>query len=197
VFADYEIIPGAAAAAGQLLTDRLALTFGLGGLSKSIGLPQAKLGWIAVAGPADRVRAAMVRVEYACDAYLSVSTPVQMAAGELLDRGVSVREQIQQRIRSNYKTLCDRAAQTPACQVLRVEAGWSAVIQVPTLETEEDLVLRLLDGHGVLVHPGYFFDFSRESFLVISLLTPSQQFRTGIDCIFRHFDCRDPAMTRP
>jgi alanine-synthesizing transaminase len=188
VFADYELVPDAAGARAGVLTGSDALMFGLGGLSKSIGLPQVKLGWMAAVGPEASVRGAIGRLELACDAYLSVSTPVQMAVADLLDRGALVRRQIQARISANYRRLIERAAGTPSCRVLEAEGGWSAVLQVPSLGSEEDLVVDLLTKNGVLVHPGYFFDFPRESFLIISLLVPEASFAEGIGCVLRHFD---------
>jgi hypothetical protein len=164
------------------------LSFALGGLSKSVGLPQVKLGWIVASGPERVLSAALERLELICDTYLSVSTPVQVAAGMLLDRGAAIREQIATRVVANYRAL-QTAAMASACTVLRSEGGWSAVVQVPSLEREEDLVLRLLTTDGILTHPGYFFDFPRESFLVISLLPPEAVFASGIARVLRHFDC--------
>jgi alanine-synthesizing transaminase len=188
VFADYELTPGAAAVAGRPIRRDDVLAFSLGGLSKSAGLPQAKLGWIAVSGPASSVAAALERLELICDTYLSVSTPVQVAARSLIDGGAAIRAQIAGRIRRNYGRLCEAIARVPVCRVLRSGGGWYAVVQVPTLESEEDLVLRLLQA-GVLTHPGYFFDFPRESFLIVSLLPEPGTFDDGIDRIARHFDC--------
>src|SRR5262245_45795883 len=184
VFTDYEIAPGAAERAGRATTGHASLAFALGGLSKSIGLPQAKLGWLAVSGRDDRVTAALKRLELICDTYLSVSTPVQCAAAELLDRGAPVRDQIAARVRRNDATLRTLAASNAACGVLANDAGWYAVMHVPSYESEEQLVLRLLDA-GVLVHPGYFFDFARESYPVVSLLTPEAPFDQGIACVLR------------
>ena len=188
VFADYELEPGAAAAAGRAAARRDVLTFSLGGLSKSAGLPQVKLGWIAVSGPDALVASAMERLELVCDTYLSVSTPVQMAAPALLVAGAGIRSQIATRTLANYRALQSSIAGVRSCRLLRSDGGWSAVLQVPSLEPEEDLVLRLLGG-GVLVQPGYFFDFSRESFLVVSLITPPAVLADGIARILRHFDC--------
>jgi DNA-binding transcriptional MocR family regulator len=81
----------------------------------------------------------------------------------------------------------------PACTVLRSDGGWHAVLQVPTFESEEALVLRLLDA-GVLIHPGFFFDFARESFLVVSLLAPEAAFDDGMARVFRHFACTRPPL---
>jgi alanine-synthesizing transaminase len=188
VFADYELEPDAGARAGRAAARGDVLSFALGGLSKSVGLPQVKLGWIAAGGPAPQVTAALERLELICDTYLAVSTPVQIAAPALLERGAIVRSQISTRIRTNDRTLQRAAGAVPSCRVLRSDGGWYAVLQVPSLESEEDLVLRLL-GDGVLAHPGYFFDFSRESFLVVSLLPPEAAFAAGISRILRHFDC--------
>ena len=190
VFADYELTHGARAAAGRAMARGDILTFSLGGLSKSVGLPQVKLAWIAVAGPDDLVGRALERLEIICDTYLSVSTPVQIAAPELLERGALVREQIARRVAVNYERLLKKAAAaTPACRVLASEGGWSAILQVPSLESEEALVVNLLNEDGVLVHPGYFFDFPRESYLVLSLLVSEAQFDDGTDRVLRRFAC--------
>jgi alanine-synthesizing transaminase len=181
VFADYELEPDAASNAAQMMDREEALVFSLGGLSKSVGLPQVKLGWIAVAGPAALVDGALERLELVCDTYLSVSTPVQAAAAELLERGSLVRSQIRARVAANYRCLVERNAAAPACRVLRSEGGWYAVVQVPTLRPEEELVLDLLVSDGVLAHPGYFFDFPRESFLVVSLIVPEAEFSEGVE----------------
>jgi hypothetical protein len=189
VFADYELTRGAAAAAGRALESDNVLTFSLGGLSKSVGLPQVKLAWIAVGGPRELVRAAMERLDVACDMYLSVSTPVQLAAGRLLEQGGAVRTQIARRVGANYQWLHDHVASVPACRLLIAEGGWYAVLQVPSLQSEEDLVLDVLQTDGVLTHPGYFFDFPRESYLIVGLLPPEEQFREGIGRVLRHFEC--------
>jgi aspartate/methionine/tyrosine aminotransferase len=189
VFADYELTAGAAARAGRAVERRDVLAFSLGGLSKSIGLPQVKLGWMALGGPDALVRAALERLEHICDTYLSVATPVQVAAARLLERGAAIRSQIAARVGENYRSLLALGSGAPSCGVLPSDAGWYAVIQVPSLESEEELVVRLLTVEGVLMHPGYFFDFPRESFLVASLLTPAAAFTDGISRMLGHFDC--------
>jgi alanine-synthesizing transaminase len=183
VFGDYQLEPTARPA--QFLDRCDMLVFSLGGLSKSVGLPQVKLGWIAIAGPPGIVSQTLERLEVVCDTYLSVSTPVQLAAAELLDRGRAIRSQISERLRSNYRKLNELAVSWPSCRVLPSAGGWYAVVQVPTLRAEEDLVVDLLNEDGVLVHPGYFFDFPRESFLVVSLLVPDGSFTTGTERLFR------------
>jgi alanine-synthesizing transaminase len=189
VFADYELVAEARASRGQVLTVRDALVFSLGGLSKSIGLPQVKLGWIAVGGEHTLVAAALSRLELACDTYLSVSTPVQLAARTLLERGATIRQQIQTRVSANYRCLAARAASAPACEVLSAEGGWYAILRVPSFCSEEELVMQLLSEVHVLAHPGYFFDFSRESYLVVSLLTPADDFGEGVSRILEY--CAD------
>jgi alanine-synthesizing transaminase len=190
VFADYELEPGAAAAAGRPTCREDVLSFSMGGLSKSAGLPQVKLGWIAVTGPAPRVAAALQRLELICDTYLGVSTPVQVAARALIAAGASIRAQIRSRVAETYSGLRTALARVPQCRPLRSGGGWYAVLQVPTLESEEALALRLVNA-GVLVHPGYFFDFPRESFLVLSLLPEPAIFHDGLDRIVRVLGCTD------
>jgi aspartate/methionine/tyrosine aminotransferase len=178
VFADYPLPEGRLNAWG-IRHD--ALTFRLGGLSKAVGLPQLKLGWIVLQGPADLVNASLDRLELICDTYLSVGTPVQVAADALLESGAKIRKQIQARTSSNYDALRRLAAARPEVDVLHADGGWSAVLRVPSTRTEEDLILDLLEHDGVLVHPGYFFDFPQEAFVVVSLLPESRQFADGIE----------------
>ena len=185
VFADYPLATDQSGTRAQLLGHRSVLTFALGGLSKCVGLPQVKLGWFAVDGPSAEVSGAMDRLELICDTYLSVSTPVQVAAGALLEAGAVVRRQIQARIAANYATFVECARTAPSCCALNADGGWYAILQVPTIEREEALILALVSEEGVLVHPGYFFDFPRETFLIVSLLPREEQFREGIDHILR------------
>jgi alanine-synthesizing transaminase len=187
VFADYDLDPGASERSGRVLRRDDVLAFSLGGLSKSAGLPQVKLGWMAVSGPGLLVKSALERLELVCDTYLSVSTPVQVAAPDLLQRGAAVRAQIQDRVAANYRWLRAAAAGS-ACTVLPSDAGWYAVVQVPRLATEEEIVLDLLDREGILVHPGYFYDFSRDAYLVLSLLAREPDFHDGAGRVLRRFE---------
>lgn len=184
VFADYPLAPSLEPRAPSPQSpvpspQSPCLTFRLGGLSKSAGLPQVKLGWIAVEGPDALVDAALERLEFICDAYLSVSTPVQTAAAELIDQGAHVRRQIGARVRGNYGRLRELAAPHACVEVLTADAGWSAVVRVPARRSEAQLVLDLLERDMVVVHPGFFFDFPQEAFLVLSLLPPASVFEEG------------------
>lgn len=183
VFADYELQPETRVPRAQVTHRDDVLAFTLGGLSKSIGLPQVKLGWIGVSGPDSVVRETLPRLELACDTYLSVSTPVQLAAPELLRRGADVRRQIQERVRRNLERCGELVATHPACTLLHAEGGWYAVLRVPTLMPEEELMLRLLNDHRVLAHAGYFFDFATESYLIVSLLPTAPVFDAGVSCV--------------
>ena len=129
-----------------------------------------KLGWIVVDGPGDAVDSALDTLDLLLDTYLSVSMPVQLAAERILAEGTSVMDQIRARIAANHRTLVRLVAEHPAAGLLRTEGGWYAVIQVPAVRSEETLALELLRQDRILVHPGYFFDFPREAFLVTSLL---------------------------
>ena len=151
------------------------LTFTLGGLSKSAGLPHFKLGWIRVSGPEKRV--ALEALELIADNFLSVATPVQVALPSLLEIGAQIRAAIAARTRANLETL--RRMATPAMQVLPVEGGWTAVIRVPRVMSDDELALALLD-RGVVVQPGYFFDFASDGYVVVSLLTKEDVFAEGV-----------------
>jgi len=191
VFADYVLTARQSAAAASTMHPDVparCLTFRLGGLSKSVGLPQVKLGWIAAGGPDVLVRDALARLEVICDAYLSVATPVQVAAPSLIATGAAVRAAILERIRANADALVGIAADHPAVQALPVDAGWSAVLRVPSTRTEEALVLELLERDDVLVHPGFFFDFPHEAFVVCSLLPEPRLFAEGVGRLMERAD---------
>ena len=143
--------------------------FRLSGLSKVCGLPQLKLGWIVVNDPAARES-----LELITDTFLSVGSPVQHALPKLLATKQGIQEQIMRRARRNMATLRELGA-----TILEPEGGWTGVIQVPRTRSEEEWVLTLLREHRVLVQPGYFYDFTSEAFLVLSLLTPEETFREG------------------
>jgi alanine-synthesizing transaminase len=187
VFAEYTFndAAGPARSGGErrhlgVLTQQRALTFALGGLSKSIGLPQVKLGWIGIGGPEALVGPALDRLDLIADTYLSVSTPVQLAAPLLIERGHGVRTHIQARIEANLRALERAVARAPGCTLLHPEAGWTAVLRVPATRAEEDLVLDLLEEDRVLIMPGYFYDFPREAYLVVSLLPDPAVFNEAV-----------------
>lgn len=168
VFFDYSLEGGKTSIVRD---DRLSFT--LGGLSKSRGLPHYKLGWIRVSGP-EKERAVSA-LELIADNFLSVSTPVQQALPDLLRIGATIRDAIRTRIRTNLETL--RSMLPPSITLLPVEGGWSAVLRMP--QTDEDLAIALL-GRGVVVQPGWFFDFDREGYIVVSLLTEPGTFAEGL-----------------
>jgi aspartate/methionine/tyrosine aminotransferase len=158
-----------------------ALSFTLGGASKSLGLPQVKLGWITIGGALAARTDARTRLELIADTFLSVGTPVQVAAPALLHDAVVIRTAIQARIRANLSTARRCVQAHPACDVLRTEGGWSVVLRVPAVRSEEELVLGLLQHERVLVHPGYFFDFDREAYVVVSLLPAADVFASALE----------------
>ena len=165
-----------------------ALTFAMGGLSKMAGLPQMKLGWVVVSGPAAAWAEAQEKLELIADTYLSVATPVQHAAGRLLELGKEVRAQITERVRDNLAWLRQSVGAGSACGVLAVEGGWYATVQAPRVRPEEEWALELLEKDHVLVQPGFFYDFENEAFLVLSLLTEPAVLREGCRRLVRRVE---------
>ena len=179
VFSDYAFAPDADRVPVVATAVRHCLAFSLSGLSKIAGLPQMKLGWIVVGGPEQLCAEAMEKLEWIADTYLSVSTPVQCAARELLAAGERVQRQIRERTAANLAFARTALAGT-AATVLDVEGGWYVTIRVPRIRSEEEWAVELLTRHGVLVQPGFFFDFEVEAYLVASLLTEPGVFQEGI-----------------
>jgi alanine-synthesizing transaminase len=157
-----------------------ALTFTLSGISKISALPQMKLAWIAVSGPEVEVAAAMRRLEVIADTYLSLNAPVQLAAPVLLDQRKTIQPQLMRRMRSNLSELDRQLARHKSCSRLEVQGGWYAVLRIPVTRSDEDFAIELLQRSGVLVHPGHFYDFPTDGYLVLSLITREEEFRQGI-----------------
>ena len=112
--------------------------------------------------------------------YLSVSAPAQHAAPSLLARRHHIQRQINDRLETNQRWLIDQCAQTPHCRALIREGGWYAVIQFDDSLADDERALTLLEEDNVFVHPGYLYDFEREGYVVLSLLAPTEDFRTGL-----------------
>lgn len=157
-----------------------ALTFTLSGLSKISGLPQMKLAWIVNSGPAQQVTAALARLEVIADTYLSMNAPIQLAAPVLLDQRKNIQPLLLDRLRANLEDLDRQLSRRKSCERLAVEGGWYAVLRVPVTQSDEDLAIALLRQAAVLVHPGHFYDFPNDGYLIVSLITPPTHFREGI-----------------
>jgi hypothetical protein len=178
VFSDYALAPDESRVE-TLAGVEECLAFSMSGLSKIAGLPQMKLGWIVASGPEGLRREAFQKLEWIADTYLSVSTPVQCAAARLLQVGDDVQRQIRERCAANLAAAREALAGS-AGNILAVEGGWSITVQVPQIRSEEEWTLELLDREDVLVHPGFFYDFETEAFLIVSLLTPPAIFGEGL-----------------
>ena len=171
---------------GSLLSSG-PLTFVLGGLSKMCGLPQMKLAWIAVSGAEAVKREALARLELIADAYLSVGTPVQLAAAALLETRTDFQAQARERIRANLHELDRQLALQSACSRLACEGGWTAILRVPALQSDEELAIALLKERGVQVHPGHFYDFAQPGHIALSSIVPEQEFAEGTRRVLAHF----------
>ena len=106
VFLDYPL-----EGSGSTFVRDDVLTFTLGGLSKSAGLPHFKLAWIRVSGPGKRE--ALDALELIADNFLSVATPVQVALPELLRIAPRIRAAISQRTRSEPRDVAARTWTRP------------------------------------------------------------------------------------
>ncbi len=181
VFSDYVLLDEADRVTA--FDDTSGLTFVLNGFSKLLALPQMKLGWIVVQGATALRLAAEARLELIADTFLSVNTPVQWAAPGWLQVREHVQRQILARVQANLAFLTTAAAAS-ACRLLKLEGGWSATLEIPRHGSEEELILALLADENILVHPGYFFDFAREAYLVLSLLPLPALFQTAVERLF-------------
>ena len=178
VFARYPLRPDATRARSALEADPATLVFALGGLSKLAALPQAKLAWMAVGGGPARVDEALARLEVIADAFLSVAAPVQHALPALLTSRAVAEQAIRDRTARNLAWLTSAVAGS-AVSLLDTEGGWYATLRLPRTHDEQAWVLVFLQEDAVHVHPGHFFDFDEEAYVVVSLLTPEATHREG------------------
>src|SRR5712691_753006 len=168
-------------------TNASALTFTMSGLSKICGLPQMKAAWVVVSGPQEWKREALARLEVIADTYLSMNAPVQIALPTLLEQRHAFQKQLMSRVRRNLAELDRQLAAQKACTRLTVEGGWYAVLRVPVTRSDEHLAIELLTTKGVYVHPGHFFDFPSDGYLVLSLITAEADFSRGLGDVLVHF----------
>jgi aspartate/methionine/tyrosine aminotransferase len=156
------------------------LTFTLSGVSKISALPQMKVAWIATSGPAALVEAAQARLEVIADTYLTMNAPIQWATPALLGQRQSIQRQLLDRVLANLAELDRQLSAQKTCQRLSVEGGWYAVVRVPVTQTDEELAVDLLRRKSVLVHPGHFYDFPSDGYLVLSLIVQRAEFAEGM-----------------
>jgi alanine-synthesizing transaminase len=177
VFLDYSLADGNRQ---TFVANRGSLTFSLSGLSKIAALPQMKVAWVATTGPQALVRPALDRLEIIADTYLSLNAPTQWAFPALLEQRRMLQPQLIDRLRENWNCLRGLSAGSEFFQVLDTQGGWYAVLRVPGNRSDEDLAIQLLQRAHVLVHPGHFYDFPSDGYLVASLIAQPGNFRQGI-----------------
>ncbi|HKN73608.1 MAG TPA: pyridoxal phosphate-dependent aminotransferase [Candidatus Acidoferrum sp.] len=164
-------------------TNSGALTFTMSGLSKICGLPQMKAAWLIVSGPETQKAEALARLEVIADTYLSMGAPIQWAMPTLLGQRHTFQKQLMSRVEQNLAELDKQLEGQKSCSRLEVEGGWNAVLHVPATCSDEELALELLATKSVCVHPGHFYDFPAEGYLVVSLITPANEFAKGIKMV--------------
>ncbi len=164
---------------GSFAGNQEVLTFTLSGLSKVAALPQMKVAWVVTSGPRELQAAALGRLEVIADTYLSMNAPIQWAVPTLLEQRKSVRSQLLQRVTENLREMDRQLAGQTNCERLCVEGGWYAVLRVPVTRSDEELAIELAREKAVLVHPGHFYDFPKDGYLVLSLITPRADFASG------------------
>ncbi|HKW62463.1 MAG TPA: pyridoxal phosphate-dependent aminotransferase [Candidatus Acidoferrum sp.] len=185
VFLDFSVAPGFSPA--SLAANRDVLTFTLSGISKICGLPQMKAAWLVVSGPQESMSEAKARLEVLADTFLSMNAPVQLALPTFLSLGHAFQKQLMERVCRNLAELDRQLALQKLCSRLAVEGGWYAVLRAPATRPDEDLALTLLSEKGVYVHPGHFYDFPREGFLVVSLICEETEFKIGLESLLMQF----------
>ena len=179
VFADYSWAADPRRVASHAAVTE-ALTFTLSGLSKISALPQMKLAWLVVNGPPELLRSALARMEIIADTYLSVSAPLALALPRLLETRRALQPQILERVTSNLKWLDAQLTSRQPVSRLAAEGGWYVILRLPSIRTDEEWAMELAGKDGVLVHPGHFFDFASDGYLVVSLLPGPETFQDGI-----------------
>jgi alanine-synthesizing transaminase len=172
---------------GSLAANDAALTFTMSGISKICGLPQMKAAWLITSGPQEFRTVALARLEVIADTYLSMNAPIQAALPSFLEQRHEIQSQIKDRVKHNLQHLDAQLASHKTCSRLKLEGGWYAVLRVPATRSDEDLAVDLIEERGVYVHPGHFYDFESDGYLVVSLITPPADFEEGIGRLLSMF----------
>jgi len=118
---------------------------------------------------------------------LSTNTPVQLATRTFLEQRHAFQKQLMTRVRRNLAELDRQLAGQKACTRLELEGGWYAVLRVPATGSDEELAIDMLTKEDVYIHPGHFFDFAGEGYLVVSLITREEEFAEGVRRILAIF----------
>jgi alanine-synthesizing transaminase len=184
VFLDFDLAENIAS---SFTANTGCLTFTMSGLSKISGLPQMKAAWLITSGPDELKAQALARLEVIADTFLSMNAPVQRAVPVFLDLRHGFQKQVMARVRKNLAELDKLLLAQNACARLDVEGGWYAVVRVPAIRSDEDLAIELLNARGVYVHPGHFFDFPADGYLIVSLITPERDFNEGMKRLLSMF----------
>jgi alanine-synthesizing transaminase len=166
-------------------TNQEVLTFTLSGISKISALPQMKLAWTTVSGPANATNPAMQRLEIIADTYLSMNAPVQLAAPVLLEQRKAIQPQLMKRVHANLAELDRQLASQEFCSRLEIQGGWYAILRIPITRSDDEFAIDLLRQTSVLVHPGHFYDFPSDGHLVLSLIAPEPEFSEGVSRLTR------------
>ena len=173
---------------GSFAGNQEVLTFTLSGLSKIAALPQMKVAWVVTSGPREEVAEAMGRLEVIADTYLSMNAPVQWALPALMEQRKDIQRQLMERVRGNLTELDRRLAGQQTCARLSVEGGWYAVLRVPVTRSDEELAIELVREKALVVHPGHFYDFPGDGYLVLSLITAREEFGEGIGRVLEYLN---------
>ncbi len=147
-----------------------------------------KGGWRIAGGAQAQKNEAKARFEIIADTFLSMNAPVQLALPAFLSQGPAFQKQLMERVRQNLAELDRQLSRQKVCNRLEVEGGWYVVLRVPATHSDEELALLLLEERGVYVHPGHFYDFPQDGFLVVSLITPERDFTLGLAAVLSRFD---------
>jgi len=186
VFLDYGL-NNAPTNHGTFAGNRDALTFTLSGISKISALPQMKVAWVVATGPEAVVAEATARLEVIADTYLSMNAPIQWALPTLLEQRKPIQSQLLDRVKTNLHELDRQLSAQKICSRLDVEGGWYAILRIPVTESDEDRVIHLIEEKSVLVHPGHFYDFPTDGYLILSLITPEKDFAEGLSRLLHTF----------
>jgi alanine-synthesizing transaminase len=185
VFLDYRLDDSASP---SFADNKDVLTFTLSGLSKISALPQMKVGWILTSGPESDVETAVDRLEVVADTYLSMNAPVQWALPIMLQQRHHIQRQLRERVKRNLSELDRQLAAQSACQRLCVEGGWYAVLRVPVTGSDEELAVALVREKSVIVHPGHFYDFPGDGYLILSLIPHHEEFAAGLSRVLEFLE---------
>jgi len=163
-------------------TSSAPLVFTLNGFSKMFALPGMKVAWIAISGNTEWVQQSMQSLELMADSFLPINEIAQFAAPLIFKEGYTFLKNYQMTISKRRDECIELLRKSPFISLSIPQGGFYISLKLKKGD-EDEIAVRLLEQHGILTHPGYFYDFEENGMLVISFVSETKNIQTLLNAL--------------